>query len=392
MEGGGIGAEEFAEGFAAGEFIQEQAAVGGGKIFEPDGLMQFREDGAAALLAGFEENALPTFHAFGGGFVEAFFRAFTDDGAEGGDAEFGGLFEHPFEVIELEDGGEEGERGEGRGLWQAFPDAEDDEAFAGGFHFGEVEVFVVADGEELAGFDAEDADKVLGEVAFEFGEVSPDLGHIEESSSHYNRGLTMIAHLTGTVLEKQPHVMTLDVQGVGYEVFIPVSTFTQLGEVGEPAKLRIHTSVREDAIQLYGFATAEEKTLFEKLISVSGIGAKLALAALSGMRPPDLAAAIRGSDIALLTRIPGVGKKTAERIVVELRDKIDALPGAAGKAAAVLAGPVAMLSEVERDVVSALTNLGSPQPVAEAAVAKAKAAGVAVEFEPLFRKSLELVR
>ena len=198
----------------------------------------------------------------------------------------------------------------------------------------------------------------------------------------------MIAHLRGILLEKHPHQAIVDCQGVGYDVAIPVSTYTRLPDAGAEVRLRIYTSVREDAIQLFGFFSVEEKQLFEKLITVSGIGAKLALTALSGLPTADLAAAIRGGEVTMLTRIPGVGKKTAERMVLELRDKIDAVAGAGAKPL-VSAAPV---SEIEADIISALVNLGSPRPAAEAAVRKARTTVPGEEFEPLFRRALELVR
>jgi Holliday junction DNA helicase RuvA len=197
----------------------------------------------------------------------------------------------------------------------------------------------------------------------------------------------MIAQLRGILLEKHPNQVIVEAGGVGYDVTIPVSTFSALPDTGAEVRLRIHTHVREDALALYGFLSKEEKTLFEKLISVSGIGPKLGVTVLSGLATADLTAAIRNGQIEHLVRIPGVGKKTAERIVLELRDKVDALPAAAATAA-----PAAALSLVDQDVLSALLNLGCNRPVAEAAVRKAKAAGAAEEFEPLFRRSLELVR
>lgn len=198
----------------------------------------------------------------------------------------------------------------------------------------------------------------------------------------------MIAHLRGTLLEKHPHQAIVECQGVGYDVAIPVSTFTRLPDPGLEVRLRIHTSVREDAIQLFGFFTAEEKQLFEKLTSVSGIGPKLALTALSGLPPADLAAAIRGGEVTQLTRIPGVGKKTAERMILELRDKLDLLLPSDGPKST----PVSLLSPLDADIVSALVNLGSPRPAAEAAVRKARSTVTGDDFEPLFRKALELVR
>jgi len=199
----------------------------------------------------------------------------------------------------------------------------------------------------------------------------------------------MIALLRGTLLEKHPNQVIVETHGVGYDVLIPVSTYSALPETGETVTLRVHTHVREDALALFGFATPEEKKLFEKLIQVSGIGPKLAVTVLSGLPAPDLIEAIRGGLVEQLVRIPGVGKKTAERMVLELRDKLDLL-GAARAASAPAAGQA--VSAVEQDVLSALVNLGCNRAAAEAAVKKAKAAGTAVEFEPLFRRSMEFIR
>ena len=197
----------------------------------------------------------------------------------------------------------------------------------------------------------------------------------------------MIAHLRGRVLGKTPSAVVVECGGVGYDVSISVSTFTALPTEGSEASLFIHTHVREDALALYGFLTQDEKALFEKLIGVSGIGPTLAVKVLSGVTAVDLVNAIRRSEIERLVRIPGVGKKTAERMVVELRDKLPAVTGEEP------ATPLAeALSPVEQDVLSALLNLGCARPQAEAAVRKAKAAGAAAEFEPLFRRALELVR
>lgn len=198
----------------------------------------------------------------------------------------------------------------------------------------------------------------------------------------------MIAHLRGRLIEKHPGTIVLDAGGVGYELTVPVSTFTHLGELGSEAAVHVHTHVREDALSLFGFATKDEKNVFERLIGVSGIGPKLAVTILSGLATADLVEAIRASDLTRLTRIPGVGKKTAERMVVELRDKLDLLPGAAPKKAA---SSVA-LSALERDVLSALVNLGCLRNAAEAAILKLKAEGAPQDFESLFRRSLELVR
>ena len=201
----------------------------------------------------------------------------------------------------------------------------------------------------------------------------------------------MIAFLRGKLLEKHPNQIIVETGGVGYDVVIPISTFSALPDSGAEVKLRIHTHVREDALSLFGFLTLDEKTIFEKLISVSGIGPTLAIKVLSGMATSDLTAAIRNGHVEQLVRIPGVGKKTAERIVLELKDKLEGV--AAMAAAGVSAVPAASaLSIIEQDVMSALLNLGCNRAAAEAAVRKAKTAGAPAEFEPLFRKSLELVR
>ena len=200
----------------------------------------------------------------------------------------------------------------------------------------------------------------------------------------------MIAFLRGTLLEKHPNQVIVDTGGVGYDVLIPVSTFSALPDAGSEVRLRIHTHVREDALSLFGFATPEEKTMFERLISVSGIGPKLGITVLSGLATADLISAIRNGDVAQLVRIPGVGKKTAERIVLELKDKLEGLgpAGVHGQPER----PVATLSAIEFDVLSALINLGCSRATADAAVRKAKTEGTGEEFEPLFRKALELVR
>jgi Holliday junction DNA helicase RuvA len=199
----------------------------------------------------------------------------------------------------------------------------------------------------------------------------------------------MIAHLCGVLLEKHPNQAIVETGGVGYDVTIPVSTFTHLPEQGAQVRLKIHTHVREDALALYGFLTQDEKALFEKLIGVSGIGPTLAVKILSGLAAPDLINYIRRGEVDRLVRIPGIGKKTAERMVLELRDKLPAVSGAGLDST-----PSAdALSPVDQDVLSALLNLGCARPQAEAAVRKAKAAGGGMmEFEPLFRRALELVR
>ena len=173
----------------------------------------------------------------------------------------------------------------------------------------------------------------------------------------------MIASLRGNILEKHPNRIVVDVNGIGYEVFVPLSTFYGLGDAGSAIAVRIHTHVREDALLLYGFATLLEQELFERLIGVSGIGPKVALAVLSGIEPLDLIRAIERGDLARLTAIPGVGKKTAERIVLELKDRLPR-----PQAAAIAAGDTAPDDRIVRDeVVSALVNLGYHRPLAEKA-------------------------
>jgi len=196
----------------------------------------------------------------------------------------------------------------------------------------------------------------------------------------------MIAHLRGILLEKHPNQAVVEAGGVGYDVAIPVSTFSALPEPGAEVRLKIHTHVREDSLSLYGFLSDEEKLLFERLITVSGIGPRLAITVLSGLPVAELFAAIRAGAVERLTRIPGVGRKTAERIVLELREKLPP-PAAGGETV-----PAGALGAVEQDVLSALINLGCTAAAAEAAVRKARAAVGAAEFEPLFRRALELLR
>lgn len=190
----------------------------------------------------------------------------------------------------------------------------------------------------------------------------------------------MIAHLRGKLLAKHPNQAIVETGGVGYDVTISVPTFSDLPAAGSEVALHIHTHVREDVIALYGFLRAGEKQLFEKLITVSGIGPKLAITILSGMAAEEMIAAIRGNDLARLTRIPGIGKKTAERLVLELRDK---LPVGGGEAPM-----VSGRSAMEEDVLSALVNLGYQRGAAEKAVG---AAGKNGSFEVMFREALGLL-
>jgi holliday junction DNA helicase RuvA len=190
----------------------------------------------------------------------------------------------------------------------------------------------------------------------------------------------MIARLSGTVLEKHPMRVVLDVGGVGYDVHVPLSSFAAVGEPGTPLTLRVHTHVREDALMLYGFASPLEQRLFEQLIGVSGIGPRLALAVLSGLPPGELVQSIAGANIARLTSIPGIGRKTAERIVLELKDKLGIL--AASDPAAPPVGP-------REDLLSALVNLGYHRPTAESAVDRALREQPEAGFEAALRASLK---
>ncbi len=191
----------------------------------------------------------------------------------------------------------------------------------------------------------------------------------------------MIAHLRGKLLAKHPNQAIVETAGVGYDVVITVPTFSDLPGVGSEVALHIHTHVREDLLALYGFLRPSEKNLFEKLITVSGIGPKLAVTILSGMAADEMVSAIRGNDVARLTRIPGIGKKTAERMVLELRDKLPVQSGGEVSAAPAM-------SPVEEDVLSALMNLGYQRPSAEKALASAMKNGGATTFEAMFRGAL----
>ena len=191
----------------------------------------------------------------------------------------------------------------------------------------------------------------------------------------------MIALLRGVLLEKHPNQAIVEAGGVGYDVTIPVSTFTKLPDAGTEVKLKIHTHVREDALLLFGFATRLEQDLFERLIGVSGIGPKVALAVLSGIEPPELIRAIERSDLARLTAIPGVGKKTSERIVLELKDRLPRVePAAAGEQAAPLLH--------RDDLLSALINLGYHRPLAEKAVEAAIKRMPDGDFERTLKQAL----
>jgi holliday junction DNA helicase RuvA len=202
----------------------------------------------------------------------------------------------------------------------------------------------------------------------------------------------MIAHLSGTLLSKQPNSVILDVGGVGYEVNIPVSTFYDLEEPGSSVQLRIYTHVREDTLQLFGFKTARERELFLRVISVSGIGPQLGIKLLSGMSADEMIASIRTNNLAKLTLIPGIGRKTAERLVMELRDRVASLSSPeleeelGAKTAA--GAPVITEDSMRADVLSALLNLGYQRNAAEKAVSSATDEGGDISVEVILRRSL----
>ena len=189
----------------------------------------------------------------------------------------------------------------------------------------------------------------------------------------------MIAHLRGKLAQKDPARVIVDVNGVGYEVFVPLTTFSVLPDTGAEVSIDVHTHVREDLIALYGFSTRRERAIFEKLMTISGIGPKLAVTILSGGSVEDLVTAIKRSDLARLTAIPGVGKKTAERIVLELKDKLQDFAEAPAK------------SSIEMDVLSALENLGYNRAMAEAAMARATNGESSAPFDVLFKRSLQIL-
>jgi len=200
----------------------------------------------------------------------------------------------------------------------------------------------------------------------------------------------MIGQLRGKLAEKRPNSVLVDVGGVGYVVAVSLSTYAGLGELHAEVTLLIHTHVREDALALYGFLSAREKQLFEMLISASGVGPSLAMKILSGMTVEDLVPAIRGNDLARLTKIPGVGRKTAERMVVELKDRLEAISAevAAGARPKVASAGGAAVTDVEADVISALVNLGYEARAAEEAVVSGKKQAGTADLEKLLRAAL----
>lgn len=214
-----------------------------------------------------------------------------------------------------------------------------------------------------------------------------------EMNFYYNlcfKRETMIAHLSGKLLEKQVNSVIVETNGVGYEVTIPLSTFYEIGEIGSDIQLRIYTHVREDALQLFGFKTERERQLYLKLISVQGIGAKSGITMLSGMSADEIIAAIRTDNLVSLTSIPGVGKKTAERLVIELRDKLNDLSALAQPQTSEAASDTAIES-VYDDALSALTNLGYQRNAAEKALKQAANEGTERSVQKLLRRSLQLL-
>lgn len=201
----------------------------------------------------------------------------------------------------------------------------------------------------------------------------------------------MIAYLAGKIIEKDANSVIIDVSGVGYEATIPLSTYYELGEPGEEVSLRIYTYVREDTLQLFGFRTLQERALFLKLITVSGIGPKVAISMLSGMNSEEIIGAIRTDNLARLTSIPGIGKKTAERLVIELRDKVAALTGTGAISPTPGQDSAASDNEVYEDALSALINLGYQRNAAEKSVKKAVQEGTEISVQKLLRRSLQLL-
>ncbi len=398
QDSGGIGGGRLIDGRQGVRLALFIAPVAvGGFVFqcggEFDRVFDFRRSESSRLLAGFVRDASPAIGALLSALEESSFAARGGNRNDACDAQFGGLFYRPFETVEFYEREVERDLGRGRAGVEFFVDAEADEIAAGIFHGGEPDAMVVCDFEGLAGIDTKHAGEMVRVFAADFRRAAVYFVNEKTPSRHvqllrYRFSPDMIALLRGTLIEKHPNQVILDAGGVGYDVTIPVSTFTKLPDTGaREVVLRVHTHVREDIFALYGFLTVDEKVLFEKLIGVSNIGPGLAIKVLSGMAIDDLINGIRRGEVEKLVRIPGVGRKTAERMVLELRDKLAA---PAGEDAAAVAAP--SLAAVEEDVMSALLNLGCARPAAEAAVRKARSGGAPAEFEPLFRRSLELVR
>ena len=199
----------------------------------------------------------------------------------------------------------------------------------------------------------------------------------------------MIAFLSGKLIEKNANLVIVDVGGVGYEVAIPLSTFYEIGEVGETVELRVYTNVREDAIQLFGFKTQREKDLYMRLISVQGVGAKSGITMLSGMSADEIIAALRTENLVKLTSIPGVGQKTAERLVVELRDKVGELAADISAEASMAAAAGIGTDDVYDDALSALVNLGYQKGAAEKALQQVRQDGTEANVQKLLRAALQ---
>ena len=375
----------------AGIFIKNESKMSLRRehIFETSRIFNHRQMIAPRLLARFERDPSPALHAFARCQIEPALASHGLKRNNGIHAQLGRLFDHPFEMIELD---QRRKQSDMRIRWSRrkfFDGSKHHLLLARGLDFGKVHTAVVGNLVTLARFDPKDAGQVLRVFACDLG--VPVSNFLDKKSSPHSAILVqMIAHLRGTLLEKHPNAVIIDVHGVGYEVAIPVSAFSSLPEKGTEVALHIHTHVREDAISLFGFLSAADKTLFEKLIGVSGIGPKLAITTLSGLTGADLVNAIRSGAIEHLVRIPGVGKKTAERMVLELRDKLD-LAGLPDRAMAA-AAPKSTFNVTEEDVISALMNFGANRASAEAAVNKARSSSEPNDFDPLFRRALKLVR
>ena len=318
---------------------------------------------------------------------QAAFAAFCFHGNNPRHTQFGSLLDSPFKMVKLDERQIQRDPRPFRPRLNLFQYPELHQILPHHFHFRQPHTLVVRNFKRLPHFNPQHAREVVCVLTGNFSLALVDLIDKESAACHVHYvSYLMISLLRGILVEKHPNQAILDVGGVGYDVTIPISTFSLLPDTGVEVLLRIHTHVREDILALYGFVTQDERNLFLKLVGVSGIGPGLAIKVLSGMPATDLLNAIRRNELDRLVRIPGVGKKTAERIVLELRDK---LPAPSGEDAA-SAKP--SLSRLDEDVLSALLNLGCARPAAEAAIRKARTEGTPDDFEPLFRKALELVR
>lgn len=371
-------------------FIEPRPATGdiGKSGSEAGRIIHNRGAKATRLFTGLLGNSAPPLHPFFRPLKQPAIRTARLYRHDAGHSQFRSFLHSPLETLKLDEGQIQRHGRQFGPVREFFQQNELDAVLARNLNFGKPDLLVIGDLELLANLDTEDTCQMVGVLAlYESSSLSnlidkkPAAGHVQLIRHH------MIALLRGTLIEKHPNQAILDVGGVGYDVTIPVSTFSQLPETGAVALLRIHMHVREDLLALYGFQTQDEKNLFEKLISVSGIGPGLAIKILSGIVAADLVNSIRRGELERLVRIPGVGKKTAERMVLELRDKLPALVGDDSGGL-----PEPSLSQLEGDVMSALLNLGCARPAAEVAVRKARATGAVESFEGLFRKALELVR